>query len=115
MVTMVTMVTMVQARERLQQRIAELDRLKATSSSSVEGAALGSEELGVDATITCKVPALTMAVLTTAVLTMKATVTCKLRVPCSVYTMHVHVHVPVHVHVHVRCRCGAARTWSLRT
>ena len=51
--------TMVQARERLQQRIAELDRLKAATSGS--GAA-GSEEVGVDATITCKV-----------------------RVPCSVY------------------------------
>ena len=55
---------MVQARERLQQRIAELDRLKATSSA--EGAAVGSEEVGVDATITCKVPALTMAVRTMA-------------------------------------------------
>ena len=51
--------TTVQARERLQQRIAELDRLKAATSGS--GAA-GGEEVGVDATITCKV-----------------------RVPCSVY------------------------------
>ena len=41
-----------QARERLQQRIAELDRIKAASAG---GGAGGSEEAGADATLTCKV------------------------------------------------------------
>jgi len=41
-----------QARERLQQRIAELDRIKAASAG---GGAGGSEEAGADATLTCRV------------------------------------------------------------